>query len=514
MLASRDWTDFGKCVVLLSLFLAPVVGVSDASAQTPVCSNTPAPGERIECKKDATSTDNIEIITENVNIETTTNAPAIYAEHFGDGTNTILVIGSKLTASVDFTEAIQNAQYGTGGNSNTYIIDSTITTTGQYGFGVFNIIQQESLVGNIILHGEDLRITTTGVQEYRAYGFGLYARNQADEGDIRVAAHKYTYNGTGHGIHGWRDVSGHGAVTIFVSDSMITTTGTYGKGFLSRGLSSHGISAWNLSENGTADDVVDVDVFRTTLTTKDMRSHGVKALSHGPGEISVYLEDVTVNTESTETNHQFDTRAHGVFAGNYIRDGDNNGGNIKVETRRGEITTRGTESFGMYGCHGASYDCYEHNLKDQVLGFENSNTGDISIKTTGTDVTTHGPRSAGILVEHTGDGLIDIHIEDGSVLAKGMDAHAIQVGPRQQRRRTGACRGFGRGRLPQADGHGERPGARRYGPGGGRLSRGRRQSLHRATGKCRRRVRNRDSGDGRHTDCRRGRSVHKAQVAR
>ena len=428
MLTSPDWTDFGKCVVLLSLFLAPVVGVSVASAQTPVCSNTPGPGERIECKNDATSTDDIEINTENVNIETTTNAPAIYAEHFGDGTNTITVKGSTLTATVDFTEAILNAQYGTGGDSNTYISDSTITTTGQYGFAVFNIIQQESLGGNIILDAEDLRVTTTGVQEFRAYGFGLYARNQADEGDIRVEAREYIYNGTGHGIHGWRDVSGHGTVTIVVSDSMITTTGTSGLGFLSRGLSSHGISAWNLSENGTADDVVDVDVFRTTLTTKDMRSHGVKALSRGPGGISVYLEDVTVNTESTETNHQFDTRSHGVFAGNYIRDGDNNGGNIEVETLRGEITTWGTESFGIYGCHGASYDCYEHNLKDQELDVDNGNTGDISIKTTSTDVTTHGARSAGILVEHTGDGLIDIHIEDGSVLAKGMDAHAIQVG--------------------------------------------------------------------------------------
>ena len=137
------------------------------------------------------------------------------------------------------------------------------------------------------------------------------------------------------GFYGWRDVSGHGTVTIVVSDSMITTTGTSGLEFLRRGLNSHGISARNVSENGTAADVVDIDVFRTTLTTKDMRSHGVKALSHGPGEINVYLEDVSAYTESAETNHQFDTRAHGVFAGVYIRDGDNNGGNIKVETLRG-----------------------------------------------------------------------------------------------------------------------------------------------------------------------------------
>ena len=189
-------------VFFFGLLFTLVLVTSNGLAQTtPVCSNTPGSGERIECKKDATSTDDIEIQTENVIIRIiTSNADAIYAEHLGNGTNTIRVRGSTLTALVDYAGGITNAQYGTVGNSNTYIIDSTITTAGDNGFGIFNIIQESSLVGNILLDAEDLRITTAGVDELRDYGFGLFARNQADEGDIRVEARKYTYNGTGHGI--------------------------------------------------------------------------------------------------------------------------------------------------------------------------------------------------------------------------------------------------------------------------------------------------------------------------
>ena len=127
-----------------------------------------------------------------------------------------------------------------------------------------------------------------------------------------------------------------------------------------------------------------------------------------------------------------------------------------------------------------SYDCYEHNLKDQVLDVEDSNTGDINIKTISTDITTHGPRSAGILVEHTGDGLVGIHIEDGSVLANGMNAHAIQVGHVNTGGEPERVVGFDEDgyRKQTVRVNGQVRGG--TGQGGGHLSRGRRQSLHRA----------------------------------
>ena len=82
--------------VLALLLLALVLGVPTASAQTTaVCSNTPPSSQRIECVKDTTSTDNIEINTQNQTISTTgADRPAVKANHKGTG-NIVLRIRNR-----------------------------------------------------------------------------------------------------------------------------------------------------------------------------------------------------------------------------------------------------------------------------------------------------------------------------------------------------------------------------------------------------------------------------------
>ena len=71
-------------IVLIALL---VLGVGGASAQTtPVCSNAPASGARIECAEDADSTTGIAIPAEGVDIDTTEDqAHGVYGQHLGSG---------------------------------------------------------------------------------------------------------------------------------------------------------------------------------------------------------------------------------------------------------------------------------------------------------------------------------------------------------------------------------------------------------------------------------------------
>ena len=331
-----------------------------------------------------------------------------------------------ITTSGLGAEAISGAQYGTSGDSTLYVADTTITTSGTDAYGVFGIIQQTNSQGNVLIETDNVRITTTGVNEFRSYGYGLYGRNQATVGNVNIDARNYTYHGTGHGVYGWRDVGldgdGRGSVTISVENSDITTTGTSDQGIERRGLLSDGIGAWQLSENSTADDVIDIDVKYTTITTEDMRSRGVNAWSIGPGAIDIDLEDVIIRSNSTETDttppHLFDTLSHGVFARNAPYRMSGNTGDIRITTTGGEITTNGTQSYGIYAVHESWVDSTTNALT-------RDNHGDISITTVRTAINTNGPNSPAIHAEHQGSGNIWIIPEGVDIDTTGLNGYGV-----------------------------------------------------------------------------------------
>ena len=63
----------GLCTLLLAL----VLGAVTVQAQTAVCSNSPGTGERIECTEDATSTSDIDIDAEGIDIDTSFPKPSL-----------------------------------------------------------------------------------------------------------------------------------------------------------------------------------------------------------------------------------------------------------------------------------------------------------------------------------------------------------------------------------------------------------------------------------------------------
>ena len=72
-------------VLCLAAWLTFSAGDTQAQ-QTAVCSNTPAEGERIECKEDAASTADIDLDTEGPVIKIMgVDTPGIHAEHKGEG---------------------------------------------------------------------------------------------------------------------------------------------------------------------------------------------------------------------------------------------------------------------------------------------------------------------------------------------------------------------------------------------------------------------------------------------
>ena len=241
---------------------------------------------------------------------------------------------------------------------------------------------------------DNTSITTTG-----ALTRGIAAVNQADLGNVRVNVHGVTLDTALTAIEAFRDVSGHGTTHVDVQDSTITMLDRSGIGIYAR----------NKSENGTGDDVIDIIVRNSTITTKNLASYGIFAIHDGSGDIIInVLDGTSIISESTELDPVYlDTFSHGIY-GSHRSIGD-----IKIDAQAGSITTKGVYSYGIYGRH--------------------HEDGDIDITThAGHTITTTGDYGHGILAHHQGEmdsRTISISV-GGSVDASG----AGRTGGRRRRR--------------------------------------------------------------------------------
>ena len=121
-------------VVTARGMLLPVVAFAlllpiQVQAQTAVCSNTPGTGERIECSEDATSTTDIDIDVDGVDIDTTAER-GIYAEHLGNADIEIDVSNSSTIDTTGNNNRGVDASHSGTGNTTINISDSTIKTQG------------------------------------------------------------------------------------------------------------------------------------------------------------------------------------------------------------------------------------------------------------------------------------------------------------------------------------------------------------------------------------------------
>ena len=204
---------------------------------------------------------------------------------------------------------------------------------------------------------------------------------------------------------------------------------------------------------------VTIDVQGGTITTEGTEAYGIYGRNTGTGDIGISVRGGTITTESTGISRGVGALAHGVFGWQQAA----GTGAVTITATGGSITTKGSYSNGVYGLH--------------------QGVGDITIASGGS-ITTAGDNAHGIVAYHLGtvDSRTIAVTVGGSVRAGGENAHRRPGGNPQRPGRSNIRRGSGRGRLPPADGHGERRGDRRLGRGGGGVSRRRRPGRHRAEG--------------------------------
>ena len=278
--------------------------------------------------------------------------------------------------------------------------DVTIMTSGGrrsngvYGYNASKKTDNPDTETDIDIDIQDSSITTEG-----SLANGIFGDHRGDGNvNIDVRGSRIT-SGDYHGIYGFRGLLGTradttGDINIDARDSSITTKVNLG----------HGIYAKNEGITKT-----DYD-----YTAEDYVSY--LANGYATGDINIDVQGVTITTESTDVDSDtLSTESHGIY-GRHLGEGDIN---IDVQDDS-TITTKGVNSFGIYGYH-------EDVLGDGTPG----SNGDINIGVhQDSSITTFGEGSHGILVEHdSGMGSIDILVNRGATIhASGAGASGVKVG--------------------------------------------------------------------------------------
>ena len=418
----------------LALYITLVFGVSTVQAQTAVCSNTPATGERIECTEDATSTSDIDIDALGINIDTSGYTEhGIYGFHQGAGN-----IDIDVSADASGEQPVR----------------STIDTTGQNSHGVYG--KHEGTDGNVDIQVDSTDITTTSDQNAGIHGFGIHGFiNASGNGDIFIETLQSTIDTAGDfgvgvsGLHnGVGDITitlqqgseidtmgntsyavrglhrGDGEAVINLGEGVdICTTGKGAAGVYLRNQSTNTGSSvvtvngsiiktegsgadgiWNTVEGGTGDSRTDVR--NSTVTTMGYGSSGIHGYHTGLGDIDIFLQGGSITTESTDLDPTYlDTFAHGIYARHQSI------GDIKIDLQGGSIETKGLYSYGVYARH--------------------QGDGDITIGTlNGHTITTTGDYGYGILAHHEGtmDSRTISLTVGGTIDASGAGAQGVRVG--------------------------------------------------------------------------------------
>lgn len=362
----------------LLVFFYTILFVCDAPAQTAVCTDTPSAGERVECKEDDTSTDDIDILLEGVDIDvvaTMANTPGVHAEHKGTGN-----IDIEVTGTLDESNQVIRSTIDTSGSHQSYAIyghhegtgtldisvsDTTINTTGRQGIGVHG---RHDGIGGIVLNVSESNIHTTGKD-----GIGVYA-NQAN-------------------------TSSNSDVLITVTSNRIETEGE----------SAHGVRGDNY---GSGD--VTINSRSNTIITKGPHSaQGIYGYHRGDGDIFINSRYDTIDIEDSSTSGG----TLGIWAWHQLGNGD-----AYINVHRGTITTKGFLAVGVTGWHGktnyspvSTRGLVSIELEDSIIETEGSygfgiwathtGIGDIRVVTRGSQrITTKGESGHGILAYHTGSG--------------------------------------------------------------------------------------------------------------
>ena len=423
-------------MAMLACGLAGLAG--GAAAQTAVCSNTPAAGERVECAEDSASTDDIDILLEGVDVDivsTQATTPAVHARHEGSGD-----IDIDVTHGLDESDRVVRSTIDTSGEAFSYAIhgqhdgagtvdialsDTTINTTGLAGEAIRGL---HNGTGQILVDLDDIEIHTTG------------------RSGMAVRLLHY----------------GAGRIRLDVDDTEITTTGRDGIGLYAR--------HYNTSSEEGADANVSIEASSTGITTEGQSAHGIWSASEGPGDTTVTSNSNTITTKGryasaifgyhlgdgdiviTSTQDTISTENDldgGFSSADGIRAWHQRGnGDAFIKVVGGSIRTAGSLSAGITGWHGSTrYDpvatrgLVDVEVEDTVIETAGSygygiwgvhtGNGGVRIVTKGNSrITTTGASAHGIVAYHSGTGedrSIDITV-GGTVDAQGAGADGVRVG--------------------------------------------------------------------------------------
>ena len=348
-------------------------------AQTPpadpaVC---PAPGEavpaghRVRCVRENGAAGDVEIDVRDTTIFTYRDeSDAVHGGGVGGSQRDIDIElrDSMVETFGGNASALRSNQRGSG-DAAIAVRNSVLTTHGAKSEAIRNILVNEGGAARIRVDGS--RVITHGV---RAAGVHLHSQGSG----VRDAA-------------------------LEMYDSAVVTHGNNAFGV--------GMERVGSRSGGT----VSARIARSTLVTHGYVALGLQVKSKGAGDVEIDLEDVNVETRSTDLDSDGDTYSLGVngVVGSISESGAGTAGDVSIRTRGGSILTHGILSRGIQGAH---------------LSNDGRNRGDLRIATAGTRVETRGADADGILAYHTGTGQVDIRVDGGRIDALGEGSSGIRIG--------------------------------------------------------------------------------------
>ena len=209
----------------------------------------------------------------------------------------------------------------------TFVKDSTITTSGYVGYGIYsnrtgdgdNVIETQ----NVDIVTKATKLNSSGV----TFSHGIYAQHSAlGNIDINVQGGSLTTEGmTSYGLYGAHN--GMGDIDIDMRGGTSVTT---------KGGSSHAVFGWHEGIT-TEQDNIDINVQDGFLTTEGSKANGLYGFHQGMGDINITAGGVSITTKGTETC--------GICS---LSDGI---GDINLDVRNSSITTESTASINVIRRH-------------------------------------------------------------------------------------------------------------------------------------------------------------------
>ncbi len=310
-----------------ALALALVFGAAEAVAQTAVCSDTPAAGQRIDCRQGAGSADDIRIDAMNLAIPATTTH-AIYARHQGSGAIDIDISGGSLTTTGERDYAVIGWHSGASGDVDIGLKDVVARTSNADSHAVVGNIQGGMHAVRIEVRGGSITTEGSGAGSHAIVAW------QQGSGDIAIDVQDAAIETQGRnsvGVFGYRTGTGaSGNIDVDLRGGSI----------VSKGLGLYGVHAWARNSDGSGD--VEMSVAGTAVTMERRLASAIFAENAGTGDLAVRVSGGAVARADGE-------RSIGIRA---VHGG--NGGIALDVSGETVVAVEGGDSAGIQAYHFAS----------------------------------------------------------------------------------------------------------------------------------------------------------------